>query len=141
MAKTTPGALTAEEKAAVKAYAKEKKALASKVDGEAMVVAAIAELPDVDRALAERLHEIIKAAAPTLLPRTWYGQPAYATEAGRIICFFQPSSKFKTRYTSLGFGNDAKLDDGEMWPVGFAVVALTPDVEARIAELVARAAG
>jgi len=131
---------TAEEKAAMKAYAKEKKAAAEKADGEAMALASIAEMPEPDRALAERVHAIVKASAPSLSPRTWYGMPAYAKD-GKVICFFQNASKFKVRYATFGFQPDAKLDDGAMWPVAFALTELTADDEARIAELVKKAAG
>ncbi|HSP54566.1 MAG TPA: DUF1801 domain-containing protein [Dehalococcoidia bacterium] len=111
---------------------------AGKADGESAVLAKIAEMPAPDRALAERLHAIIKAAAPDLSPKTWYGMPAYARD-GKIICFFQAASKFKVRYATFGFQPDAGLDDGAMWPVAFALKELTPAVEARIAALVRQA--
>ncbi|MCU0505428.1 MAG: hypothetical protein MUE82_06585 [Chloroflexi bacterium] len=138
--KTTSGTWTAEEKAAMRAHAKEQKAAAEKADGEAMAAASIAEMPEPDRSLAERIHAIVKAAAPSLGARTWYGMPAYAKD-GKVICFFQAASKFKVRYATFGFQPDAALDDGEMWPTSFAVTELTPEVEARIADLVSKAAG
>jgi uncharacterized protein YdhG (YjbR/CyaY superfamily) len=128
---------TAEEKAAMRARARELKAEA---DGESAVRAAIAAMSPKDRAIAKRLHELIKATAPDLSPKTWYGMPAYAKD-GKVICFFQPKSKFKVRYSTFGFQPDARIDDGEMWPVAFAVTELTPRVEARIADLVKKAAG
>jgi uncharacterized protein YdhG (YjbR/CyaY superfamily) len=130
-------AFTAEERAAMKERARETKA--SKGDGEADLLAKIAEMADQDRSVAERLHEIVRKSAPDLEPKTWYGMPAYARD-GKVVCFFQPSAKFKTRYSTFGFNDRAKLDDGAMWPVAFAVTELTPDVEERIAALVKRAA-
>ena len=111
---------------------------AKKADGEADVLAKIAEMPDADRVMAERLHAIVKASAPTLLPRTWYGMPAYARD-GDVICFFQSARKFKTRYATLGFSDKANLDDGTMWPVAFALKELTAGDEARIGALVKKA--
>jgi uncharacterized protein YdhG (YjbR/CyaY superfamily) len=108
-------------------------------EGEAEVQAKIAELPAPDRALAKRIHELVGSAAPSLVPRTFYGMPAYAKD-GKVLCFFQSKSKFKVRYSTFGFQPDAKLDDGEMWPVSFAVIELTPRVEARITDLVKKAA-
>jgi len=139
MAKATTGGFTAEEKAAMRAHAKEQKAAAEKADGEAMALASIAEMPEPDRAMAERVHAIIKASAPSLSPRTWYGMPAYAKD-GKVICFFQNASKFKVRYATFGFQPDAKLDDGAMWPVAFALTELIAADEARIAALVKKAA-
>jgi uncharacterized protein YdhG (YjbR/CyaY superfamily) len=110
----------------------------TKTDGEAEVLAAIAAMPEPDRAIAERLHAIVKANAPVLSPRLWYGMPAYA-RAGRVICFFQSAQKFKTRYATLGFQHDANLDEGAMWPVAFAVKELTPANEEEIAALVKKA--
>lgn len=112
---------------------------AHKADGEAKVLAAIAEMPDPDRALAERLHTIVAENAPSLSPRLWYSMPAYARADG-VICFFQSGQKFKTRYSTLGFQQAAKLDDGNMWPVAFALTELGPAEEERIVELVRRAA-
>jgi uncharacterized protein YdhG (YjbR/CyaY superfamily) len=107
---------------------------ASKADGEAGVLAAIAAMSGTDRAVAERLHAIVKATAPALTPRLWYGMPAYARE-GKVVCFFQSAQKFKTRYATLGFQHEARLDDGAMWPVAFAVTELTDAEEARIVAL------
>ena len=110
-----------------------------KGNGEADVLAKIAEMPEPDRAMAERIHTIVKASAPSLTPRTWYGMPAYANKDGNVVCFFQCASKFKTRYSTLGFSDKAKLDDGNMWPVAFALKELTAADEARIGELVKKA--
>jgi uncharacterized protein YdhG (YjbR/CyaY superfamily) len=123
MDKTSEG-FTDEERAAMKARAQELKAEArtskNKAEGERAVLSAIAEMPHPDRAMAERLHAIIKASAPALAPRTWYGMPAYAKD-GKVICFFQAASKFKVRYATFGFQPDANLDDGSMWPTSFAL--------------------
>jgi hypothetical protein len=135
---------TDEERAAMKDRAKELKAAArrgpraGKADGESEVLAKIAEMPGPDRALAERLHAIIKASAPDLSPRTWYGMPAYAKD-GKIVCFFRSAQKFNTRYATLGFSDKANLDEGAMWPTDFALTELTADVEARIGALVKKA--
>jgi hypothetical protein len=129
---------TAEEKAAMRQRAREQQAEASKADGEREVLTAIAEMSEADRAMAERLHAIITASAPTLAPKTWYGQPAYAQD-GKVVCFFQPAGKFKTRYATLGFNDVANLDDGAMWPVAFALKALTAADEAKLAALVKQA--
>jgi uncharacterized protein YdhG (YjbR/CyaY superfamily) len=126
---------TAEEKAAMRERAKEAKA----ATGEAEVLEKIAEMTEPDRAIAERLHELIKATAPDLAPKTWYGMPAYAKD-GDNVCFFQPAQKFKSRYLTLGFSDKANLDDGAMWPTSYALMELTPEVEARIVELVKQAA-
>ncbi len=131
---------TAEEKAAMKEHAKELKAEAEKADGENAVLEKIAEMQEPERAMAMRLHEIIKTSAPHLSPKTWYGQPAYANEDGKIVCFFQPAQKFNTRYATLGFSDSAKLDDGDFWPVAFALKDLTASVEAKIIALVKKAA-
>jgi uncharacterized protein YdhG (YjbR/CyaY superfamily) len=125
---------TAEERAAMRERAKEQKAAA----GESEVLAKIAEMQESDRALAERLHEIITANAPELTPRTWYGMPAYAKD-GDVVCFFQSAQKFKTRYAILGFSDKANLDEGTMWPTYFALKELTTDDEARIVDLVKQA--
>jgi uncharacterized protein YdhG (YjbR/CyaY superfamily) len=130
---------TAEEKAAMKNRAKELKAEQEKADGESAVLAAIAEMTESDHAMAERLHEIIKANAPALSAKTWYGMPAYANKDGKIICFFQPAQKFKTRYATLGFNDDANLDEGSLWPVAFALTELTATEEAKIGALVKKA--
>ena len=135
--KTTPG-VTDEERAAMKERARELKAAAGKADGERDVLAKIAEMPEVERAMAQRLHEIIKASAPGLSPKTWYGMPAYAKD-GKVICFFQSAQKFNTRYASLGFSDAANLDDGDLWPVAYALKALTAAEEAKISALVKRA--
>jgi uncharacterized protein YdhG (YjbR/CyaY superfamily) len=127
---------TAEERAAMKERARELKS--GKADGESEVLAKIAEMPQPDRATAERLHALIKAAAPALSPRTWYGMPAYAKD-GKVVCFFQSAQKFKTRYATLGFSDAANLDDGDLWPVAFALKELTAAEEARISSLVKRA--
>jgi uncharacterized protein YdhG (YjbR/CyaY superfamily) len=113
---------------------------ATKADGESDLLAKIAEMPDHDRAIAERLHAIIKAAAPELSPRTWYGMPAYARD-GKVVCFFQSGHKFKTRYATLGFSDRANLDDGVMWPNAYALTELTAAEEARISALVQKALG
>ena len=130
---------TAEEKAAMKERAKELKAEADKADGESAVLAAIAGMPEPDRSMATRLHGIIKANAPSLAPKTWYGMPAYANPDGKVVCFFQNASKFNARYATLGFNDVANLDDGALWPTSFALKALTAAVEARIAALVKQA--
>ena len=133
---------TNEEQAAMKERAKELKAEArakkSKADGESDVLAKIAEMPEPDRALAERLHAIITASAPALSPKTWYGMPAYARD-GKIVCFFQSAQKFKSRYATLGFSDEANLDEGAMWPTSFALTALTATGEAKIIALVKQA--
>ena len=134
---------TAEERAAMKERAQEvrtAKTRAGKADPLADLLAKIAEMPDADRAIAEKVHEIVTEAAPGLTPKTWYGQPAYAKD-GKVVVFFQASAKFKTRYSTLGFNEDAALDDGEIWPTAFAVTKVTPAVEAQIRDLVVRAAG
>lgn len=135
---------TEEERAAMKERAQELKKSprkkASKADGEADVMAKIAEMPESDKLIAERLHAIVKEHAPELSPKTWYGMPAYAKD-GKNIVFFQSSHKFKARYATLGFEENAQLDDGAMWPTSFAVTEITPEVEARIVELIKRALG
>jgi hypothetical protein len=142
--KTSKG-FTDDERAAMRERAQELKATArrpaaGKTDGEADVLAKIAEMPERDRAMATRLHAIIKARAPTLQPRTWYGMPAYAKD-DKVVCFFQGAQKFKTRYATLGFSDSASLDDGAMWPTAFALTQLTGAEEARIAALVNKAVG
>jgi len=138
----TSTTFTAEERAAMKERAKEQKAEArrgaAKADGERDVLAKIAEMPDSDRVMAERIHALVKATAPDLSPKTWYGMPAYAKD-GKIICFFQSADKFKARYATFGFSDDAHLDDGAMWPTAFALTELTSADEARIGALVKRA--
>jgi uncharacterized protein YdhG (YjbR/CyaY superfamily) len=129
---------TAEERAAMRERAKELKAAAGKADGEKDVLAKIAEMPKADRAMAERLHALVKASAPDLSPRTWYGMPAYAKD-GKIVCFFQSAHKFKSRYATLGFSDNANLDKGDMWPTSFALKELTAAEEKKIAALVKKA--
>ncbi|GAV31742.1 uncharacterized conserved protein [Coriobacteriaceae bacterium EMTCatB1] len=129
-----------DERAAMRERAQELKAEKGRVEGEAAVLAKIAELPEPDRDLAEQVHRIVMAAAPDLVPRLWYGMPAYA-KGGKVVCFFQSASKFKARYATLGFSDAARLDEGAMWPVAFALAALTPAEEERITELVKRAVG
>jgi uncharacterized protein YdhG (YjbR/CyaY superfamily) len=128
---------TAEEKAAMRARARE---LKERTDGESAVRAAIAAMSPKDRAIAKRLHELIKDTAPDLSPKTWYGMPAYAKD-GKVVCFFRNAGKFKERYAMLGFNDSAKLDEGSMWPVAFAVKELTAADEARIGALVKKAVG
>jgi uncharacterized protein YdhG (YjbR/CyaY superfamily) len=135
---------TDEERAAMKERAQELKADArraprgGKADGERAVLAKIAEMQGPDRAMAERLHAIIKASAPALSPKTWYGMPAYAKD-GKVVCFFQSAQKFNSRYATFGFNDDANLDEGAMWPTSFALKALTPAEEAKISALVKKA--
>ena len=129
---------TDEERAAMKERAREQKAEAQKADGERAVLAKIAEMPEPDRVMAERIHAIVKASAPQLSPKTWYGMPAYARD-GKVVCFFTPAQKFGTRYATFGFNDDANLDEGAMWPTSFALTELTTAAEARIAALVKRA--
>jgi uncharacterized protein YdhG (YjbR/CyaY superfamily) len=133
---------TDEERAAMKERAQELKVAAradkNKADGESDVLAKIAQMPEPDHAMAKRLHEIIKASAPALSPKTWYGMPAYAKD-GHVICFFQSAQKFKTRYASLGFSDAANLDEGAMWPTAFALKELTATEETRISALVQKA--
>jgi uncharacterized protein YdhG (YjbR/CyaY superfamily) len=131
-------AFTDEERALMKEVALERKAGAGKSDGESAVLAKIAEMPEADRAMAERVHALIKASAPELVPRTWYGMPAYSKD-GNVVCYFQSGQKFKSRYATLGFSDKANLDDGDMWPIAFALKQLTAADEARIGELVKRA--
>jgi uncharacterized protein YdhG (YjbR/CyaY superfamily) len=132
-----PEGFTAEERAAMRERARELKG-SGKADGERDVLAKIAEMPDADRAMAERLHALIKASAPDLSPKTWYGMPAYAKD-GKVVCFFQSAHKFKSRYATLGFSDTANLDDGDMWPTTFALKQLTAAEEAKIRALVQEA--
>jgi uncharacterized protein YdhG (YjbR/CyaY superfamily) len=129
---------TAEERAAMRERAQELKAEARKADGEKALLAKIAEMPKPDRALAERLHAIVKKNAPDLSPKTWYGMPAYAKD-DKVVCFFQSADKFKSRYATLGFSDEANLDKGPMWPTTFALKELTATEEAKIAALVKKA--
>ncbi len=135
--------LTAEERAAIKDLVAERKRQrrgGGAADGEQDVLAKIAEMAEPDRSMAERIHALVKEVAPGLTPRTWYGMPAYAKD-GKVICYFQAASKFKARYATFGFDQAARLDDGPMWPTAFALIELTPAVEARIRELVRKAVG
>jgi uncharacterized protein YdhG (YjbR/CyaY superfamily) len=127
---------TDEERAAMKERAKEVRG--GKADAESEVLEKIAAMPAPDRVMAERLHALIKASAPVLSPRTWYGMPAYAKD-GKVVCYFTPASKFKERYATFGFNATANLDEGDMWPTSFALTELTPDVETRIGALVKKA--
>jgi uncharacterized protein YdhG (YjbR/CyaY superfamily) len=131
---------SAEERAAMKERSRELKAAGGKNDGEADVLAKIAELEESDRKLAERVHALIRRTAPELAPRTWYGMPAYAKD-GKVLCFFQAAGKFKSRYATLGFSDQANLDDGAIWPTSYAVTKLTAADERRIAALIKRALG
>jgi uncharacterized protein YdhG (YjbR/CyaY superfamily) len=144
-AKSTPATrkkaevFTDEERAAIKEYVRDKKAGLDKAESESALLAKIAEMSEPDRAMAKRLHAVIKASAPALSSRLWYGMPAYA-KGGKIVCFFQPAQKFKTRYSTLGFNDAAHLDEGTMWPTAFALTKLTAADEARIGALVKKAA-
>jgi uncharacterized protein YdhG (YjbR/CyaY superfamily) len=141
---TKPNVWSDEEKAAMQASAKERKAAArrspadERAAGEAEIRAKIADMPEPDRSMAERIHALVSANVPDLVPKTYYGMPAYAKD-GRTICFFKPASKFKVRYATFGFQPDAKLDDGDFWATEFAVINLTPAVESRLVELVRQA--
>src|SRR5215213_3010745 len=134
---------TDDERAAMKERAKELKAEArankKKAEGESDLLQKIAEMPQPDRAMAERLHEIVKASAPELSPKTWYGMPAYANKDGKVVCYFQGAQKFQSRYATLGFNDAAKLDEGAMWPTSFALKELSATEEAKISALVKRA--
>ena len=139
--KKTSGGFTAEEKAAMRATAKEHKAQATREEGARAVREALAAMDDADRALGERLHAIITAAAPELAPRTYYGMPAYANADGKVVCFYRNARKFNERYGTLGFNDVARLDDGTMWPNGYALTELTAENERAIAALVKKAVG
>ena len=136
---------TAEERAAMRERAKEQKAEArankNRAEGERALLAKIAEMPEPDRVMAQRLHEVVKASAPALSPKTWYGMPAYADEDGKVVCFFQSAEKFGARYATLGFNDAANLDEGAMWPTSFALKEMSAAEEAKIGALVERAAG
>jgi len=144
-AKTSSDGFSAAERAAMKERAQELKAQGrsgqKKADNERAVLDAIAEMPDADRVLAERIHALVASGAPDLLPRTWYGMPAYANDDGKVVCFFQGASKFDARYATLGFNDAARLDDGVMWPVTFAIVKWTPAVEKTVGNLIRDAVG
>jgi uncharacterized protein YdhG (YjbR/CyaY superfamily) len=134
----TSKGFTAEERAAMKERAQELKAEAAKADGEKVLLAKIAEMQGPDRAMAKRLHAIVKASSPDLLPKTWYGMPAYAKD-GKVLCYFQSAEKFNSRYATFGFSDEANLDEGAMWPTSFALKELTAADEARISALVKKA--
>ena len=138
-AKSTAG-FTAAEKAAMKERARELKAEKGRAEGEADLLAKVAAMHESDRAMATRLHAIVKAAAPHLIPKTWYGMPAYANADGKVVCFFKDAKKFGDRYATFGFNDAARLDDGAMWPTSFALLKLTAADEKKIAALVKRAA-
>lgn len=138
-ATVTNKGLTAEEIAAMKETIKERKLAANKEEAEKAVFAAIAKMKEPDRSMAKRIHEIVKANAPDLAPRTWYGMPAYADADGKVICFFQAAGKFNVRYATFGFQPEAKLDEGNMWAASFALIKLTSNEEAKIAALVKKA--
>ncbi len=130
---------TDEERAAMKERAQELKAEARKADGESALLAKVAEMKGKDRAMAKRIHEIVKATAPSLLPKTWYGMPAWANKDGKVVCYFQDAAKFKSRYATFGFSDQANIDAGAMWPTSFAVTELTAADEKKIATLVKKA--
>jgi uncharacterized protein YdhG (YjbR/CyaY superfamily) len=134
------GKFTAEERAAMKERAQELKAEANRADGERALLDKIAEMKGSDRAMAKRLHAVVKASAPELSPKTWYGMPAYAKD-GKVVCFFQSAQKFQSRYATFGFSDEAHLDKGNMWPTSFALKELTADEEAKIGALVKKAVG
>ena len=142
-AKKSDKGFTAEEQAAMRERARELKAeeraKKNRAAGESAVLAKIAEMEGTDRAMAQRLHEIVEASAPALWPKTWYGMPAYADEEGKVVCFFQSAEKFGARYATLGFGDKANLDEGAMWPTSFALKELSAAEEAKIGALVKRA--
>ncbi len=145
MAKTSPTdtpitGFTDDERAAMKERAREVKAEATRESGERDVLGKIAEMPPADRALAERLHAVVRECAPALAPKTWYGMPAYARD-GKVVCFFQSAAKFSARYATLGFSDLAHLDGGAMWPTAYALTEWTAEVEARVRDLVRQAAG
>jgi len=138
-AKKAGGGFTADERAAMRERAKELKAEASKADSEGALLEKIAEMKGSDRTIAKRLHEIVTANAPDLVPKTWYGMPAYANADGKVVCFFKGAAKFKDRYATFGFNDAAKLDEGVMWPTSFALTKLTDSEERKIAKLVKKA--
>ena len=138
--KAAASGFSAEERAAMRARAKELKAQENKAEAEAAVRKAIREMPEPDRSLATRVHELVKESAPDLAPKTWYGMPAYANDAGKVVCYFKGGNKFQTRYATFGFEDAAQLDDGSLWPTCFALTELTPSVEKQIRALVKKAA-
>ena len=133
--RSSSSAFSAEERAAMKETARERKASQNREEGERLVLAKIKEMPEPDRSMAKRLHEIVAASAPELSPRTWYGMPAY-TKDDKVVCFFKAASKFKSRYATIGFEEKASIDDGDAWPVAWAVSKLTPKDEAKFVRLV-----
>jgi uncharacterized protein YdhG (YjbR/CyaY superfamily) len=139
MAETKSKGFSAEEKAAMKERAEELKAEKNKADGEKILLAKVGQMKGKDRAMAKRIHEIVTATAPSLLPKTWYGMPAWANKDGKVVCYFQDAAKFKSRYATLGFSDQASLDAGAMWPTSFAVTDLTAADEKKIAALVKKA--
>ena len=139
--KKSSSVFSAEERAAMKELVKERKAGAARADGEKALLDAVAAMKGLDRTLGQRIHEIVKAAAPDLSPKTWYGMPAYANQDGKVVCFFKPGLKFKSRYATLGFEDAADLDEGAMWPTSYALTRLTPADEKKITALVKKAAG
>lgn len=130
---------TEEEKAAMREHILEQKAAALGQDGEKAILAKLAQMPESDRAMGKKLHEIVRKNAPSLMPKLWYGMPAYANKEGKVVCFFQGASKFKVRYSTLGFNDPANLDDGSMWPTAFALKEWNVSVEAKIAALMKQA--
>lgn len=141
---TAAKVFTDEERSAMQERAQEMKSSArrgKKQDEEPALLEKLASMAPQDRAIGERLHAIVKASAPSLSPKLWYGMPAYANQDGQVVCFFQDARKFKTRYATLGFSDKARLDDGQMWPTSYALMALTPAVEAKIADLLKKALG
>ena len=138
---TQSDGFTAEERAAMKERARELKEAKRGADGEKAVLAAIAAVPQAERQLCEQLHKLVRRVAPALLPKTWYGMPAYANAEEKVVCFSKPASKFKDRYLTFGFNDVAKLDDGAMWPTSFALTKLTAAVERELTALVKKAAG
>ena len=139
MAEKKSTGFSAEEKAAMKERAAELKAEKNKADGEKLLLAKVGEMKGKDRAMAKRIHEIVKANAPSLRPKTWYGMPAWANDDGKVVCYFQDAAKFKARYATFGFNDQALIDAGTMWPTSFALVELTPADEKKIATLVKKA--
>ncbi len=139
MAEKKSKGFTPEERAAMKERAAELKAEARKADGESTLLAKVAEMKGKDRAMAKRIHEIVKATAPSLMPKTWYGMPAWADKDGKVVCYFQDAAKFNSRYATLGFSDQANIDAGAMWPTSFALTELTAADEKKIATLVKKA--
>jgi len=139
--RTRAGALTAEEKAAMRETVQERRAAERGANDEQALLAKIAQMSARDRGIAKRLHALVRSSAPSLAPKTWYGMPAYADKDGRVICYYTPADKFKSRYATFGFNDGAKLDDGSMWPTSFALMDLTAADEKRIGALVRKAVG